>query len=137
MSLDKVSDSVSRQAAAEAARTEERAAAAAAQQQQAEGAAAQAREECEALREQLGGEQRAHRTVREQQEVQAQVNLREMLGAIKIAVLAPCIKVNVANAEPLHAGSSSQVNYTQMRALLEDKVLSRWSTVKLLGDAAH
>ena len=124
-----------REAIAEASRQEERAVAAAAAQQLAEGAAAAAREECEALREQLGGEQRAHRKVREQQEVQGQINLREMLGAIKIAVLAPCIKVNVASGETLHAGAASQVDFTHMRALLEDKVLSRWSSVKLLGDA--
>jgi hypothetical protein len=105
------------QATAEGARSEERAVAAA------------------ALREQLEAEQRAHRKVREQQEVQGQINLREMLGAIKIAVLAPCIKVSIASGEALQAGAASQVDFTHMRALLEEKVLSRWSSVKLLGDA--
>ena len=62
-------------------------------------------------------------------------NLREMLGAIKIAVLAPCIKVSIASGEALQAGAASQVDFTHMRALLEEKVLSRWSSVKLLGDA--
>ena len=66
--------------------------------------------------------------------MQAQINLREMLGAIKIAVLAPCIKVNVPGGETLQAGDAAQVDFTQMRTLLEDKVLARWSSVKLLGD---
>ena len=69
------------QATAEAARSEERAVAAAAAQRHAEGAAASARDECAALRDKLAAEQRAHRKLREQQEVQAQINLREMLGA--------------------------------------------------------
>jgi hypothetical protein len=123
------------QATAEGARSEERAVAAAAAQRLAVGAAAAARGECAALREQLEAEQRAHRKVREQQEVQGQINLREMLGAIKIAVLAPCIKVSIASGEALQAGAASQVDFTHMRALLEEKVLSRWSSVKLLGDA--
>ena len=97
-------------------------------------AAASARDECAALRDKLAAEQRAHRKLREQQEVQAQINLREMLGAIKIAVLAPCIKVNVPGGETLQAGDAAQVDFTQMRTLLEDKVLARWSSVKLLGD---
>ena len=122
------------QATAEAARSEERAIAAAAAQRHAEGAAATARDECAALRDKLAAEQRAHRKLRGQQEAQAQINLREMLGAIKIAVLAPCIKVNVPGGETLQAGDASQVDFTQMRTLLEDKVLSRWSSVKLLAD---
>ena len=66
--------------------------------------------------------------------MQGQINLRELLGAIKIAVLAPCIKVNVSGGDALQAGSAEQVDFSHMRGLLEDKVLARWSSVKLLGD---
>ena len=39
-----------------------------------------------------------------------------------------------SGGETLNAGDASQVDFTQMRTLLEDKVLARWSSVKLLGD---
>ena len=62
----------------------------------AEGAAATARDECAALRDKLAAEQRAHRKLREQQEVQAQINLREMLENQKLLGKGATSKVYLA-----------------------------------------
>ena len=101
-------------------------------EQQRDGVVAEAAE----LKQQLRREQEARRELQQQQTAQGQINLRELLGAIKIAVLAPCIKVNVSGAggEALQAGAAQQVDFSIMRGLLEEKVLARWSSVKLLAD---
>ena len=99
-------------------------------EQQRDGVVAEAAE----LKQQLRREQEARRELQQQQTAQGQINLRELLGAIKIAVLAPCIKVNVSGGEALQAGAAQQVDFSKMRGLLEEKVLARWSSVKLLAD---
>ena len=57
-----------------------------------------------------------------------------MLSAIKVAVLAPCIKLSINGGEGLHIGSPAQVDFTQVGAMLESAVLRRFSQVSLLDD---
>ncbi len=62
---------------------------------------------------------------------------KELLGAVKMAVLAPCIKVHLNGAEAFTAGSADQVNFSQMANILERRVLAKRSQVKLLPDAVE
>ena len=59
--------------------------------------------------------------------------LRELMGGIKIAVLAPCVKLHV-NGKASTAGSADQVDFGEMSRLLESSVLRRFSAVKLLDE---
>ena len=61
----------------------------------------------------------------------------KLLGAVKMAVLAPCIKVHLNGAEAFTAGSADQVNFSQMANILERRVLAKRSQVKLLPDAVE
>jgi len=72
------------------------------------------------------------------------LNVRELLSAIKVAVLAPCIKLHVNDSEPRHVGSPAQIDYEQLGSMLEAAVLNRFSQVRLLDtdtplahDGAH
>ena len=63
--------------------------------------------------------------------------MREVLSSVKIAVLAPCIKLSISGGggEPVQAGSPEQVDLARIGKMLEESVLSKWSKVSLLDDA--
>ena len=100
-------------------------------------AAEQAQRECQAAR--------AHADVAEEQAREAQrqlertpspqeqmASVRELLSAVKIAVLAPCLKLHINGADPLHVGSAGQGDFTHLSSMLEENVLKRFSQVTLL-----
>ncbi len=58
--------------------------------------------------------------------------MRELLSAVKIAVLAPCLKLHINGAEPLSIGSAGQVDFSSLSSMLEENVLKRFSQVTLL-----
>ena len=62
--------------------------------------------------------------------------IKEVLSSVKIAVLAPCLKLTVSSgaAEPLLIGSPEQVPLENIARLIEDAVLTRFSTVSLLDE---
>jgi hypothetical protein len=61
--------------------------------------------------------------------------IRELLGSIRVAVLAPCVKLVVDGEETLRAGSPSQLDFGAIRAVIEREVLARWTRVcQLPGD---
>jgi hypothetical protein len=61
---------------------------------------------------------------REQQEARL-TSLRDMMGAIRIAVLAPCIKLQIGDGETVQVGSPQQVDFRSMGQLLEETVTPR------------
>ena len=63
---------------------------------------------------------------------QTAASVRELLSAVKIAVLAPCLKLHINGAEPLHVGSAGQVDFSELTSMLEENVLKRFSQVSLL-----
>ena len=75
---------------------------------------AKGRAEASRARQEAADGAEAVRTLGEQlAAAQAQLvqplNVRELLSAIKVAVLAPCIKLHVNDSEPRHVGSPAQV----------------------------
>jgi len=66
--------------------------------------------------------------------------VRELLGSIRVAVLAPCVKLVVDGEVALRAGSPSQLDFQRVKNVLEKEVLARWSRVAELagldGDVA-
>mmetsp|Transcript_279 Transcript_279/g.721 ORF Transcript_279/g.721 Transcript_279/m.721 type:complete len:97 (+) Transcript_279:2-292(+) len=56
------------------------------------------------------------------------------MGAIRIAVLAPCVKLQIADSDTIQAGSPAQIDFRSMGQLLEETVLSRWSQIKTVSD---
>ena len=102
---------------------------------QARADAVMAREDALALREELEAAREAARAAQKQakrapQETMA--SMRELLSAVKIAVLAPCLKLHINGADPLHVGSAGQVDFSSLSAMLEENVLKRFSQVSLL-----
>lgn len=55
--------------------------------------------------------------------------IRQLLGSIRVAVLAPCVKLVVDGEETLRAGSPSQLDFGAIRAVIEQKVLAHWTRV--------
>jgi len=85
-------------------------------------------------------EQRRHESaMREAAELKRQSErertMKEVLSAIKIAVLAPCLKLHVNGLEPRLIGSPGQINFERMAAMLEAEVLVRASKISLLNEA--
>jgi hypothetical protein len=85
-------------------------------------------------------EQRRHEyAMREAAELKRQSErertMKEVLSAIKIAVLAPCLKLHVNGLEPRLIGSPGQINFERMAAMLEAEVLVRASKISLLNEA--
>ena len=85
-------------------------------------------------------EQRRHaHAMREAAELKRQSErertMKEVLSAIKIAVLAPCLKLHVNGLEPRLIGSPGQINFERMAAMLEAEVLVRASKISLLNEA--
>ena len=104
-------------------------------------ARAHASEQAEArrLRDALDASRREQQQLEQSHAAMAQAlerdrRLREVLSAIKIAVLAPCLKLHVNGLEPTAIGSPNQVDFGQISALLEAEVLSRSSNVSVLAD---
>ena len=54
----------------------------------------------------------------------------QVLGAIKIAVLAPCVKLSIAGEVVMRAGDVHQVDFVRVREMLENAVLARCSQVQ-------
>ena len=52
------------------------------------------------------------------------------MGAIRIAVLAPCVKLHISDNEVMQAGTPGQVDFRSLATLLESSVLARWSQVR-------
>jgi len=80
-------------------------------------------------------EQRRHESaMREAAELKRQSErertMKEVLSAIKIAVLAPCLKLHVNGLEPRLIGSPGQINFERMAAMLEAEVLVRASNLR-------
>ena len=59
-------------------------------------------------------------------------DIKELLSAVKIAVLAPCLRLHINGADPLHVGSAEQVDFGALGGMLEAAVLKRFSQVSLL-----
>ena len=68
----------------------------------------------------------------EQMPKETAATMRELLSAVKIAVLAPCLKLHINGAEPLSIGSAGQVDFSSLSSMLEENVLKRFSQVTLL-----
>ena len=84
-------------------------------------------------------QRRQAHAMREAAELQRQSErertMKEVLSAIKIAVLAPCLKLHVNGLEPRLIGSPGQINFERMAAMLEAEVLVRASKISLLNEA--
>ena len=59
-------------------------------------------------------------------------DLREFLSNVKIAVLAPCLRLHINGAESLHVGSAEQIDFGTLCGMLEAAVLKKYSQVSLL-----
>ena len=94
--------------------------------------AAALREEARQLKEQLAAAKSSQR--RESEAERRERSMREILSAVKIAVLAPCLKLHVNGLEPRLVGSADQVDFGTIGTMLEAEVLSRCSRVHLLAD---
>ena len=70
-----------------------------------------------------------------QRQSERELTMKEVLSAIKIAVLAPCLKLHVNGLEPRLIGSPGQINFERMAAMLEAEVLVRASKISLLNEA--
>jgi hypothetical protein len=64
--------------------------------------------------------------------------IRDLLGSVRVAVLAPCVKLVVDGEETLRAGSPSQLDFGAVRDVLERQVLAKWTRVaELQGDVGE
>lgn len=94
-----------------------------------------AREGAAELRKELEAAREAARVAQKQAErapAETMASMRELLSAVKIAVLAPCLKLHINGGDPLHVGSAGQVDFSSLGSMLEENVLKRFSQVSLL-----
>jgi len=56
------------------------------------------------------------------------------MGTIRIAVIAPCVKLHIKDSETIKVGSPLQVDFDAMGRILEQSVLTRWSQIKTFDD---
>ena len=100
--------------------------------EEAKAEAAAAKEEAKAAKAEC---EEAKADVQQQREAQKPPDMRELLSAVKIAVLAPCLRLHINGADPIQAGSAEQVDFGSLSGMLEEAVLKRYSQVTLLdGD---
>mmetsp|Transcript_9822 Transcript_9822/g.22315 ORF Transcript_9822/g.22315 Transcript_9822/m.22315 type:complete len:158 (-) Transcript_9822:338-811(-) len=89
-----------------------------------------ARQELELLKQQQQQQPQPHQP----EDLARLDSLREVVGAVRIAVLAPCVKLHLTDGTVVQAGSASQIDFDALGRLLEASVLARFSQVKLVSD---
>jgi len=60
--------------------------------------------------------------------------IQSIMGTIRIAVIAPCVKLHIKDSETIKVGSPLQVDFDAMGRILEQSVLTRWSQIKTFDD---